>query len=109
MVNLETWRRAWRRNQPLNDATFPDVASSVASSDATFPSRLWLARNVASGFDATFPSDFGYLGTLMPRVWVARIELERVLFPLEKARVEAFSEPKSQGPRRHKTPRFGRF
>ena len=103
------WRRAWRRNQPLNDATFPDVASSVVSSNATVPSRLWLARNVASNFDATFPGDFGYLGTLMPRVWVARIELERVLFPLEKARVEAFSETKSQGPRRHKTPRFGRF
>ncbi len=36
VVNLEMWRRAWRRLQPLNDATFPDVASSVASSDATF-------------------------------------------------------------------------
>ena len=103
------WRRAWRRNQPLNDATFPDVASSVASSDATFPSRLWLARNVASSFDATFPSDFGYLGTLLPRVWVARIELERVLFPLQKARVEAFSEPKSRALDATKTPRFGRF
>ena len=33
----------------------------------------------------------------MPRGWVARIELERVLFPLEKAKVWASSEPKSRG------------
>ena len=44
-------------------------------------------------------------GLWTPRGWVARIELERVLFPFEKAKVWASSEPKSRGPsaprRRH--------
>ena len=46
--------------------------------------RLWLP----GGFCRLSP----------PRGWVARTELERVLFPLEKAKAQASLEPKSRGP-----------
>ena len=40
----------------------------------------------------------GFFRLLTPRGWVARTELERVLFPLEKAKAQASLEPKSRGP-----------
>ena len=53
-----------------------------------------------------FPGDHGHRGSLAAARWVARTELERVVFPPEKARAEASSEPKSRGP---STPRDATF
>ena len=73
------------------------VARRNVASDATFrfgnPGRRSETWRRPPRFAATSVTR----GLWTPRGWVARIELERVLFPLEKAKVWASSEPKSRG------------
>ena len=101
-----------------SDATFhfsnQGLPKQNVASDATFRlgnqgNQGLPKRNVASSFPAPparFPATLVTWGLLLARGWVARTELERVLFPLEKAKAQASLEPKSQGP---STARDGAF